>query len=1200
AASVDLTEIASADLGAFDALLDDAPTVDSAPTAEQATDAESRDLGEIAVADLDAFSDVLTESLAIDSPPALDSALATEPTEATAIANADLGEFGLFLDDATARETVPADIEAVDELSTTLELTEIATADLGEFVAILDESATSTGISEPDSDPQALVEVLDLTELEHEPVESIDIAPVNQPLIETVAVDAADSTHPDADVGDALAGAVDDLDAFLAAIGVPSEAMDAALIDDFDEVASIPEIPFAEAFSEWESPAASDAPAPAIDALPDPVDASVDHAESESLEVEASATVPAEVDSADVAVAVLPVLEPGHDSPAEVASAPVAEFESAVESHAIESVAALEIATMASDAPEDLQPVAAPLEAPLAPVALAATAAPIPVSAAPAQQQSAATSDIDPPGELDLPDLDRDLLEIFVQEGGDIIDAADSLMMRLREQPEDRDTIVALQRELHTLKGSARMTGLTPIGDLTHAMESLFEAVADGRAKSPRGSLEYLERSFDRLNTMVQRVARNQQIATPTQIVHQLELLTEGLDPNAAAAETPATVEVTSAGTADAAPAAAPAAPPAVARTEPSKRIDDDDFRPQQQEMIRVRADLIDNLVNFAGEVSIYRSRLEAQIGGFRFNLQEFDATTLRLRDQLRKLEMETEAQILSRFQREAQEDRARADFDPLELDRFSTLQQLSRALAESVSDLISLQNLMDDIARQSETLLLQQSRVSSELQEGLMRTRMVPFESVVPRLRRIVRQTAAELGKKAQLKVEGAQGEMDRTVLERMTAPLEHMLRNALAHGLEQPDRRLAVGKPEEGTITILVAREGTEVVIKVSDDGAGMNRNAIRARAIERGLLRPEVQLSDRDLFQFIMESGFSTAESVSKVAGRGVGMDVVHNEVKMLGGNLQIDSSLGRGSLFTVRLPFTLAITQAVMIKLADHVYAVPMSSVSGVMRMQRREFDRRLEQNQLEVTYAGDTFQIYDLGDLLAAPIKHAPEETQVPLLMTKTGDQRAAIRVSHVIGGKEIVVKSVGPQLSAVPGFFGATIMGDGSVVVILDLAPLVRHGLAVRQAPELAAELDLLPKAPEPEVERNPLIMVVDDSITMRKVTTRVLERHNLDVITAKDGLDAVEQLQDRIPDVVLLDIEMPRMDGYELATYIRNDPRLKHLPLIMITSRTGDKHRQRALEIGVDRYLGKPYQETDLVKNVQESLAHGRSTVRQ
>jgi chemosensory pili system protein ChpA (sensor histidine kinase/response regulator) len=818
-------------------------------------------------------------------------------------------------------------------------------------------------------------------------------------------------------------------------------------------------------------------------------------------------------------------------------------------------------------------------------------------------EQSSNAADVDPSGELDLPDLDRDLLEIFVQEGGDIIDAADSLMMRLREQPEDRDTIIALQRELHTLKGSARMTGLTPIGDLTHAMESLFEAVADGRAKSPRGSLEYLERSFDRLNTMVQRVARNQQIATPIQIVHQLELLTQGLDPHPTGTEAPAAAAeaVAAVDAAEAVPAAAPlAAPPAVVRAEAPKRFDDDDFRPQQQEMIRVRADLIDNLVNFAGEVSIYRSRLEAQIGGFRFNLQEFDATTLRLRDQLRKLEMETEAQILSRFQRETQEDRARADFDPLELDRFSTLQQLSRALAESVSDLISLQNLMDDIARQSETLLLQQSRVSSELQEGLMRTRMVPFESVVPRLRRIVRQTAAELGKKAQLKVEGAQGEMDRTVLERMTAPLEHMLRNALAHGLEKPERRVAVGKPEEGTITILVAREGTEVVIKVSDDGAGMNRDAIRARAIERGLLRPEVQLSDRDLFQFIMESGFSTAESVSKVAGRGVGMDVVHNEVKMLGGNLQIDSVLGRGSLFTVRLPFTLAITQAVMIKLADHVYAVPMSSVSGVMRMQRREFDRRLEQNQLEVTYAGDTFQIYDLGDLLAAPIKHAPEETQVPLLMTKTGDQRAAIRVSHVIGGKEIVVKSVGPQLSAVPGFFGATIMGDGSVVVILDLAPLVRHGLAVRQAPELAAELDLLPKAPEPEVERNPLVMVVDDSITMRKVTTRVLERHNLDVITAKDGLDAVEQLQDRIPDVVLLDIEMPRMDGYELATYIRNDPRLKHLPLIMITSRTGDKHRQRALEIGVDRYLGKPYQETDLVKNVQESLAHGRNTVRQ
>jgi chemosensory pili system protein ChpA (sensor histidine kinase/response regulator) len=810
-------------------------------------------------------------------------------------------------------------------------------------------------------------------------------------------------------------------------------------------------------------------------------------------------------------------------------------------------------------------------------------------------------ADIDPDGPLVLVDPDDELLEIFVQEGADILDTSDNMMARLRETPNDFDIVIGLQRELHTLKGGARMAGINAVGDLSHSMESLFEAIVDNRAKNSPVAMEALERSFDRLHQMVTRVGKRQAIGQPEHVIARLDAIVDGRDDefvvlasveSAPEAVSAAVLEKTVVAPQSPVPlptvVSAPAAP---VRKETKTALDDDDGAArQQQESIRVRADLIDNLVNFAGEVSIYRSRLEAQIGGFRFNLQEFDQTVSRLREQLRKLEMETEAQILSRYQRE--EVKKDAGFDPLELDRFSTLQQLSRALAESVSDLVSLQALMDDIARQSETLLLQQSRVSTELQEGLMRTRMVPFDSLVPRLRRIIRQTGGELGKRANLKMEGSQGEMDRTVLDRMTAPLEHMLRNALAHGLESPKARLEAGKSEDGNVTISVARDATEVVIKVTDDGKGMDRDAIRKKAIERGLLRPDAQLSDRDLFQFILETGFSTAETVSKIAGRGVGMDVVNSEIKQLGGSLLIDSVKGVGSVFTVRLPFTLSVTQAILIKLADTPFAVPLSSVQGVIRMPRKELDRRIQSGDMELTYAGETYQIYDLGELIRQPIAYAKDESQVPLVMTKSGDQRAAVRVSQVVGSKEVVVKSVGAQLSSVPGFFGATIMGDGSVIVILDLAPLVRHGAALRQAPELAAELDLDVVVTAPvEVRRQKLVMVVDDSITMRKVTTRVLERNDMEVVTAKDGLDAVEQLQDRVPDLMLLDIEMPRMDGYELATYVKNDSRLKHIPIIMITSRTGDKHRQRAMEIGVERYLGKPYQEVDLLKNVMESL---------
>ncbi|TLY48961.1 MAG: hybrid sensor histidine kinase/response regulator, partial [Gammaproteobacteria bacterium] len=611
------------------------------------------------------------------------------------------------------------------------------------------------------------------------------------------------------------------------------------------------------------------------------------------------------------------------------------------------------------------------------------------------------------------------------------------------------------------------------------------------------------------------------------------------------------------------------------------------------QEYIRVRSDLLDTMVNTAGEVAIYRSRLEQQVAGFRYNLVELDATVARLREQLRKLELETEAQILSRYQRE-QHDSGDTAFDPLELDRFSQLQQLSRALAESVSDLVSIQNLLDDLTRQSETLLLQQSRVSSDLQEGLMRTRMVPFESLVPALRRTLRQTAQELGRKAQLKVEGAQGEMDRNLLDRMKAPFEHMLRNALAHGIETPKERRAANKPEEGTVNIALAREATEVVLRVSDDGKGLNRDAIRRKAIERGLLAEDKQVSDRDIFAYILDSGFSTAETVSHIAGRGVGMDVVHNEIKQLGGSLSIDSNPGKGAAFTVRLPFTLAVTQAILVRIGETAYAIPMSAVQGVARIGREDVEKRLGTEDPTYAYAGETYSIHELSQLLGVPASKITDDTQVPLLMTRSGDQRAAVRVDAVTGSREIVVKSVGPQISSVPGILGATIMGDGSVVMILDLAPLLRRAAARRALGEdLTAPVAPLPAALQPK--RRLLVMVVDDSITMRKATTRVLERQDMDVITAKDGLDAVEKLQDHIPDIVLLDVEMPRMDGYEFATYMKNDPRTRGVPIIMITSRTGEKHRQRAAEIGVERYLGKPYQEADLLHNIAEAVGDVR-----
>ncbi len=779
----------------------------------------------------------------------------------------------------------------------------------------------------------------------------------------------------------------------------------------------------------------------------------------------------------------------------------------------------------------------------------------------------------------DLGEMDDELLDIFLQEGAEILDTSDNKMAEWREDPAAREPVTELQRELHTLKGGARMAGLSPIGDLSHMMESLFEAIVGDDVKADTNTVELLERSFDRLHQMLGRVSQQQPIPTGRALIARIESTLAGEVIEDAAAPTPAAEQPSE------------PAPVVIEReTALDQELQERGVVRQQQELIRVRADLLDNLVNNAGEVSIYRSRLEQQVGTFRFNLVELDQTVLRLRDQLRKLEIETEVQILSRFQREAADLPADETFDPLEMDRFSTIQQLSRALAESVSDLTSIGQMLSDLTRESETLLLQQSRVASDLQEGLMRTRMVPFDSLVPRLRRIVRQTAGELEKKAQLRVDGAHGEMDRTVLERVTAPLEHMLRNAVAHGLEQPDQRTAHGKPAEGSIKLQIAREATEVVLTVTDDGAGIDAERIRAKAIERGILNEDAELGRRDLYGFILHTGFSTADEVTKVAGRGVGMDVVNSEIKQLGGSLEIDSEQGQGTTFTIRLPFTLAVTNAIMVKIGDTLFAVPLTAIEGVVRMRREDFLRQATAGET-YSYTDQDYQMLELSALLGMPRSAQDGAAMVPVLMTQVGDQRAAVLVDAVVGSREIVVKSVGPQISSVPGIFGATILGDGSIVMILDLGPLIRRNAALQLPTDDVVEV--LPES----VDRKPLVAVVDDSITMRKVTSRVLERNEMDVMTAKDGVDAVEQLQERIPDLMLLDIEMPRMDGYELATHIRNDSRLKHIPIIMITSRTGAKHRERAMDIGVNRYLGKPYQEGELMENVRELLEEKAST---
>jgi chemosensory pili system protein ChpA (sensor histidine kinase/response regulator) len=460
------------------------------------------------------------------------------------------------------------------------------------------------------------------------------------------------------------------------------------------------------------------------------------------------------------------------------------------------------------------------------------------------------------------------------------------------------------------------------------------------------------------------------------------------------------------------------------------------------------------------------------------------------------------------------------------------------------------------------------------------MKTRMVPFQRHVARLARIVRQACSDTNKAAELVVEGENSEIDRQVLESMLPPFEHLLRNAVAHGIEDPVTRTKGGKPEAGRVLLKIKREGAEVLIEVADDGGGLDLKAIRRKAYEKGLIAESQKLTDEQAVELILRPGFSTAGELTQAAGRGVGMDVVDNEVKKLGGSMRIESKAGQGTRFLIRLPYTLAITHALIVNVGDETFALPLPTVEGITRMSRERILKHLTEDEPKLDYGGVTYRIQHLGSLVgAAPSALPEEENAVSLVLIRAGDNSTALLTDSLEGSREVVVKTLGPHIASVAGVTGATILGDGRVIMILDPGTLVRAQRGAEPPPVAAP------------AQRELTALVVDDSITMRRVTQRLLERRGVKVLTARDGLDAITVLQEHEVDIILLDIEMPRMDGYQFATHVRNDPRVKHLPIIMITSRSGEKHRAKAIEIGVNDYLSKPYQESQLVSAIESLL---------
>ena len=595
---------------------------------------------------------------------------------------------------------------------------------------------------------------------------------------------------------------------------------------------------------------------------------------------------------------------------------------------------------------------------------------------------------------------------------------------------------------------------------------------------------------------------------------------------------------------------------------------------------------MLDRLVNEAGEVSISRAKLDNELTGLRQSLADLTENVNRLRTQLRELEIQAETTISARIAQTREHERK---FDPLEFDRYTRFQELTRMMAESVNDVATVQQNASRNLDEAAQDLLRQGQVLRELQQNLMRVRMVQFGSISDRMFRVVRQAAKDAGKRVNLDLRGAGVEVDRGVLERMAGPIEHLLRNAVAHGIEPVAVRQAAGKPDTGEISVEVRQEGNEIGLTFSDDGGGLDVERIRARAEAAGLVATGAQLSDRELTDLIFAPGFTTADKVTELYGRGVGMDVVRAETVALGGRIETESRPGAGTRFTVRLPLTLAIAQVVLVSAGALRYAVPSSSVEQVLQFKPQTLAAAYAQGHVE--WQGAKVPMFYLGALVDSPDANPAAQHYSPVVVVRSGNQRIALHVDEVTRNQEVVVKNVGPQVAQVRGVSGATVMGNGDIVLIVN--PVLLAQSAAGSAIDLLSLASGVRNATRLQLPTS--VMVVDDSLTVRKATQRLLTREGYHVALAKDGVDALRQLQDGVPDIMLVDIEMPRMDGFDLTRNVRADERYRHVPIVMITSRTADKHRDYALSLGVDAYMGKPYAEDELLSTIADFVARAR-----
>ena len=784
--------------------------------------------------------------------------------------------------------------------------------------------------------------------------------------------------------------------------------------------------------------------------------------------------------------------------------------------------------------------------------------------------------------------LDPELIQSFREEAAEhLADIGNGLRMlesriesRVSMSENDREAVRKLRRSVHTLKGAAGVVGISDVADWGHDFEDFLDWLYEEAEEIGPDMITAMLDASDILDRLVGTSGAD--VDAEIKAVKRQFVVSMGIDkdhdqiplhiPDAGLEKVEETPE---------------------GESEVEKELKSEVPSPAYSvpvTTLRVELKRIDRLVGQMGEMATGFSSFDQIMTSLQNSVEELNLTAKRLKNIAGNLETGYELATIPHIggsggiSDAAGGDLANTaieDFDPLELDRYSELNIIIRSLNEVAEDLSAIQDQTESLYMDFDGSLHRQRIVFNALQNTVTRVRMSPLSGLANRLSRTVRETARQVGKKAKLVIEGGQVEMDKQVWEKLADPLMHLLRNSVEHGIESVERRRALGKFPVGIILLQASRKGNQVTISLSDDGAGLDFQAIESKLAAKMSREKIKRMTRQELSETIFQPGFSTKTEVTQISGRGMGLDVVKTAIQELNGSIEASSGKAGGLTFTIRLPVRIALFQALLVRLCDRNFAFHLNEIERVAHLNPDE----IEENSVRI--GADKLPLIDAGQILGLRNNMHPSEEALGkaiLLIVENEGKSGAIKIDGLLDRQDMVFKDLGSHLRKVQFISGVTITGDGKLVPILNPYEL------------LEAETDMVEARPFAKVSATKTaldILIADDSVSVRRVLSTFIKEQGWNPITAKDGVDALEMVRETVPDLILLDIEMPKMNGFEVMQVLRAQPVLKNIPVVMLTSRSARKYQDRAESLGARGYVTKPYREEELISLIT-SLTSG------